>query len=79
MSERNLRKTLVGTVVSDKMDKTVAVSYTHLDVYKRQRCWLYGVDGVIQQYNNVRKTTAKINTDQAADKEAGRETDRQND
>ena len=26
MSERNLRKTLVGTVVSDKMDKTVVVA-----------------------------------------------------
>ena len=77
MEERNLRKTRVGVVVSDKMDKTIvvavkdnvrhalynkivkktyklkahdenneckigdtvrvmAVSYTHLDVYKRQ-------------------------------------------
>ena len=26
MSERNLRKTMVGKVVSDKMDKTVVVS-----------------------------------------------------
>lgn len=26
MSERNLRKTRVGTVVSDKMDKTVVVA-----------------------------------------------------
>lgn len=26
MSERNLRKTRVGTVVSDKMDKTVVIS-----------------------------------------------------
>ena len=26
MSERNLRKTLVGTVVSDKMDNTVVVA-----------------------------------------------------
>ena len=43
--ERNLRKTRVGVVVSDKMDKTIVVavkdsvqpvSYTHLDVYKRQ-------------------------------------------
>ena len=43
--ERNLRKTRVGLVSSDKMDKTVVVSiqdrvapvsYTHLDVYKRQ-------------------------------------------
>ena len=37
MSERNLRKTRTGLVVSDKMDKTIvvtiednAVSYTHL-------------------------------------------------
>ena len=26
MSERNLRKTRIGTVVSDKMDKTIVVS-----------------------------------------------------
>ena len=26
MEERNLRKTMIGTVVSDKMDKTVVVS-----------------------------------------------------
>lgn len=26
MSERNLRKTKIGTVVSDKMDKTIVVS-----------------------------------------------------
>ena len=31
MEERNLRKVMTGTVVSNKMDKTiVAVSYTHL-------------------------------------------------
>ena len=45
MSERNMRKTNVGKVVSNKMDKTIVVaiedsvkpvSYTHLDVYKRQ-------------------------------------------
>ena len=33
MGERNLRKTMIGTVVSDKMDKTVVVavedSYLH--------------------------------------------------
>ena len=46
--ERNLRKTRTGKVVSNKMDQTivvaiedhvkhpVTVSYTHLDVYKRQ-------------------------------------------
>ena len=26
MEERNLRKTMIGTVVSDKMDKTIVVS-----------------------------------------------------
>ena len=36
--ERNLRKTRVGVVVSDKMDKTivVAVKDSVQDVYKRQ-------------------------------------------
>ena len=38
MEERNLRKVMVGTVVSDKMDKTVVVavetSVRH-DVYKK--------------------------------------------
>ena len=28
MSERNMRKTVVGKVVSDKMDKTIVVSVT---------------------------------------------------
>ncbi len=38
MEERNLRKTMIGTVVSDKMDKTVVVSVedkvTH-PIYKK--------------------------------------------
>ena len=39
--ERNRRKTKVGIVVSDKMDKTVvvaieAVSYTHLQTPRRE-------------------------------------------
>ena len=29
MTERNLRKTMVGTVVSDKMDKTIVVAVTN--------------------------------------------------
>ena len=37
MSERNLRKTRVGTVVSDKMDKTVVA-----EVESRTRHSLYG-------------------------------------
>lgn len=37
MEERNLRKTLIGTVVSDKMDKTVVV-----EVKNRVRHPLYG-------------------------------------
>ena len=32
MSERNLRKTRVGTVVSDKMDKTVVVAIQDLSL-----------------------------------------------
>lgn len=35
--ERNLRKTMIGTVTSDKMDKTVVV-----EVVKRVRHKLYG-------------------------------------
>ena len=38
MSERNLRKTRVGTVVSDKMDKTVVVAiqdYVRHPLYKK--------------------------------------------
>ena len=34
--ERNLRKTRVGTVVSDKMDKTVVVD-THLQVIRKSQ------------------------------------------
>ncbi len=38
MAERNLRKSMIGTVVSDKMDKTVVVSvedsYAH-PIYKK--------------------------------------------
>ena len=37
MSERNLRKTLVGRVVSDKMDKTITVAVKY-----RVRHPLYG-------------------------------------
>lgn len=35
MSERGHRKTLVGTVVSDKMDKTVVVKVERLTVHPR--------------------------------------------
>jgi len=37
--ERNLRKTIVGTVVSDKMDKTIVVEVTNVvshPLYKKQ-------------------------------------------
>ena len=38
MAERNLRKSMIGTVISDKMDKTVVVSvedsYAH-PIYKK--------------------------------------------
>ncbi|MEJ5375623.1 MAG: 30S ribosomal protein S17 [bacterium] len=35
MSERGHRKTLVGTVVSDKMDKTVVVKVERLTVHSK--------------------------------------------
>ena len=34
MSERNLRKTRIGKVVSDKMDKTVVVAVVDLEQHK---------------------------------------------
>ena len=46
MSERNLRKTRVGTVVSNKMDKTIVV-----EVEDRKKHRLYG---------KVLRTTGKI-------------------
>ena len=46
MEERNLRKTMVGKVVSDKMDKTVVVS-----VEKRKMDKTYG---------KIKKTTYKL-------------------
>jgi small subunit ribosomal protein S17 len=39
MSERNVRKTKIGKVISDKMDKTVVVAVEELEkhkVYKKQ-------------------------------------------
>lgn len=35
MEERNLRKTLVGTVVSNKMDKTIVVAVETSEKYKK--------------------------------------------
>ena len=48
MSERNLRKTRVGRVVSDKMDKTIVVS----------------VEDIVRHplYNKTIKRTSKIGT-----------------
>ena len=37
MSERNERKTRVGKVVSDKMDKTVVVAVVDIEQHKRWR------------------------------------------
>ena len=37
MSERNERKTRVGKVVSDKMDKTVVVAVVDIELSKHKR------------------------------------------
>ena len=34
MSERNVRKTKIGKVISDKMDKTVVVAVEELEQHK---------------------------------------------
>ena len=46
MSERNVRKTKVGKVVSDKMDKTVVVAVEELEQHKL--------------YKKAIKTTVKV-------------------
>ena len=46
MEERNLRKTLIGTVVSNKMDKTIVVSVETSEKHK-----IYG---------KIQKTTYKL-------------------
>ncbi len=48
MSERNVRKTKVGKVVSDKMDKTVVVAVEELEQHKL--------------YKKAIKTTVKLAT-----------------
>lgn len=42
MSERGHRKTLVGTVVSDKMDKTVVVQVERLTMDRRFKKYVRG-------------------------------------
>ena len=37
MEERNLRKVMVGTVVSDKMDKTVVVAVTRSEKHSKYK------------------------------------------
>lgn len=46
MEERNLRKTMIGTVTSDKMDKTVVVSVIQNEMDKT--------------YGKIRKKTYKL-------------------
>ena len=46
MEERNLRKTMIGTVVSDKMDKTVVVAVQTSEKHKT--------------YGKVQKRTYKL-------------------
>ena len=46
MAERNLRKTMIGVVTSDKMDKTVVVSIVKNEMDKT--------------YGKIKKTTYKL-------------------
>ena len=46
MEERNLRKTMIGKVVSDKMDKTVVVA---VDINKMDK-----------MYGKIKRTTYKL-------------------
>ena len=45
MEERNLRKVLVGTVVSNKMDKTIVVAVETSEKHKKwKRCFHFLID-----------------------------------
>ena len=44
MEERNLRKTMTGTVVSDKMDKTVVVAVETMNAMKVTKLKLWKQD-----------------------------------
>lgn len=55
--ERNTRKTFVGTVVSDKMDKTITVA---VDTYKKHRLYGKRVKKTTKLHAHDENNTAKI-------------------
>ena len=57
MEERNLRKTRVGVVVSDKMDKTIVVS---VDTYRKHRLYGKRVKSSTKFHAHDENNTAKL-------------------
>ena len=57
MQERNNRKTFVGTVVSDKMDKTITVA---VDTYRKHRLYGKRVKKTTKLHAHDENNTAKI-------------------
>lgn len=55
--ERNTRKTFVGTVVSDKMDKTITVA---VDTYRKHRLYGKRVKKTTKLHAHDENNTAKI-------------------
>lgn len=55
--ERNTRKTFVGTVVSDKMDKTIIVA---VDTYRKHRLYGKRVKKTTKLHAHDENNTAKI-------------------
>ncbi len=54
MEERNLRKTMIGKVVSDKMEKTVVVAVN--------------INKMDKMYGKIKRTTYKLKADDAENK-----------
>lgn len=55
--ERNTRKTFTGTVVSDKMDKTITVA---VDTYRKHRIYGKRVKKTTKLHAHDENNTAKI-------------------
>ena len=55
--ERNTRKSFTGTVVSDKMDKTITVA---VDTYRKQRLYGKRVKKTTKLHAHDENNTAKI-------------------
>ncbi|MGM9972210.1 MAG: 30S ribosomal protein S17 [Anaeroplasmataceae bacterium] len=55
--ERNTRKTFTGTVVSDKMDKTITVA---VDTYRKHRLYGKRVKKTTKLHAHDENNTAKI-------------------